>query len=49
MSYVNNFYVRSVSGVGFLPCDDEPIREVYQPKKDPKKSKLSPPLPPQTI
>jgi hypothetical protein len=45
MSYVNNFYVRSVSRVGFLPCDDEPIREVYHPKKKIPIPSTAPPHP----
>jgi hypothetical protein len=44
MSYVNNFYVRSVSRVGSLPCDDEPIREVYHSKK--RDQSPPPPHPP---
>ncbi len=50
MNYVNNLYVKSVLGVGFLPYDDEPIREAYQPKKRQKDQScpLHPPPPPKT-
>jgi hypothetical protein len=44
---MNNLYVKNVLGVGFLPCDDEPIKKVYQPKKD-KKIKVVP-SPPKLI